>query len=298
MIGRPRQRREPSDAPDASIDDLAIVASRLVDHLRPGRHLARRTGDADEFYDYRAYVSGDPLTRIDWRAAARRDDLLVRRRRHEATMRIALLIDSSASMAFSSIQPTDLPTKLRVAQQFAAAVALVTLRQGDSLAIRTSNCLASPPAVLRGRRAIGEAYSILSEIRSSGEDGAAAMFESLAQDPQKADVVFAVTDAIDSIDRLAAAMHAVASRGAEIMMIQIAAPDELAPLPRGLGLRDPEQRGASVVRNARPDDAAAMMADHVDAVRRSVQAHRGRHALHVTSNAPIDTLRAVLGVRR
>ena len=298
MIGRPRQRRESSDAPDASIDDLAIAASRLVDHLRPGRHLARRTGDADEFYDYRAYASGDPLSRIDWRAAARRDDLLVRRRRHEATMRVALLVDSSASMAFSSIQPSDLPTKMRVAQQFAAAVALVTLRQGDSLTIRTSESRASSPSVLRGRRAIGEAYSILSEIRSAGDDGAAAMFESLAQDPQKADVVFAVTDAIDDVDRLAAAMHAVASRGAEIVLIQIASPDELAPMPRGLALRDPEQRGASVVSHARPSDAAAMMADHIDVVRRSVQAHRGRHALHVTSKSPIDTLRAVLGVRR
>lgn len=46
----------------------------------------------------RPYIPGDPISRIDWRAYGRTDQLLIRETRLQASARVRLLIDARASM--------------------------------------------------------------------------------------------------------------------------------------------------------------------------------------------------------
>lgn len=63
-----------------------------------GDRLGRTTGSSLEFQDRRAYVAGDDVRHIDWRAYARTDQLMVRQYREEILPRLDLLVDCSLSM--------------------------------------------------------------------------------------------------------------------------------------------------------------------------------------------------------
>lgn len=63
-----------------------------------GEHIARSSGASLEFQDRRAYQPGDDLRRLDWRALARTDQLLVKLHRAEVAPRLDLACDLSRSM--------------------------------------------------------------------------------------------------------------------------------------------------------------------------------------------------------
>ena len=56
-------------------------------------------GSSVEFQDRRAFLPGDDLRRLDWRAYARTDRMLLRQHREEVTPVLELLVDDSRSMA-------------------------------------------------------------------------------------------------------------------------------------------------------------------------------------------------------
>jgi len=64
-----------------------------------GEQLGKGTGASLEFEDRRAYVPGDDVRHLDWRAFARTDSLQVRVYREEIVPQLDLLVDASASMA-------------------------------------------------------------------------------------------------------------------------------------------------------------------------------------------------------
>ncbi len=65
---------------------------------RAGGALGRAPGSSLEFEDRRAYVAGDDVRHVDWRALARTDQVVVRQHREEVTPVLELLVDDSASM--------------------------------------------------------------------------------------------------------------------------------------------------------------------------------------------------------
>src|SRR6185295_13829372 len=107
----------------------------------------RRAGGGTEMIDTRPYVLGDDPRRVAWAAYARLERLLVRLVADEAPLRLALLVDTSASMAFGS------PSKLRQAARIAAGLATVALSGEDRFA------------------AIGTTSGAISEVRASGGRG-------------------------------------------------------------------------------------------------------------------------------
>lgn len=63
-----------------------------------GTHKGRGTGASVEFQDHRDYLPGDDVRKLDWRAFARTDKLLVKRYREEVQPTLELLVDCSRSM--------------------------------------------------------------------------------------------------------------------------------------------------------------------------------------------------------
>jgi uncharacterized protein (DUF58 family) len=78
-------------------------AERLENTLRPletqptaGNQVARAKGDGIEFADVRAFVPGDRVRRINWRASARRRALFVNEAHPERNADVVLFLDSFA----------------------------------------------------------------------------------------------------------------------------------------------------------------------------------------------------------
>ena len=63
-----------------------------------GRHPSPYRGSSVEFAEYRKYVPGDDLRRLDWRAYGRSDRFYVKEFEADTNLRCCLVLDSKTSM--------------------------------------------------------------------------------------------------------------------------------------------------------------------------------------------------------
>src|SRR5947208_16543283 len=100
----------PDRHPRAFLD--AQVLSRLANvplfSRRPmqgnvsGRHTSLHRGASVEFAEYRKYVPGDDLRRLDWRAYGRSDRFYVKKFEAYTKLGLSVVLDTSCSMGFCS----------------------------------------------------------------------------------------------------------------------------------------------------------------------------------------------------
>ena len=55
------------------VPDLLVEARRIVNTVIAGWHGRRRRGIGENFWQFRPYVEGEAIARIDWRRSARDD---------------------------------------------------------------------------------------------------------------------------------------------------------------------------------------------------------------------------------
>jgi uncharacterized protein (DUF58 family) len=116
------------------VRSLSLRARIIVEGLIAGLHKSPYHGFSAEFLEHRQYQQGDAAKSIDWRAFARTDRAVVRLFEDETNLYARILVDKSASMAFSSAQQM---TKFEYARTLAAALALILIRQRDAVGLVT-----------------------------------------------------------------------------------------------------------------------------------------------------------------
>jgi uncharacterized protein (DUF58 family) len=92
-----------------------------------GRSAVRTRGHGTEFDSLRAYVEGDDVRSIDWRATARRQSVVVRTWQPERDRRIILVLDTSRT---SAARVADMP-RLDAEMDAALLLAALASRAGD-----------------------------------------------------------------------------------------------------------------------------------------------------------------------
>jgi uncharacterized protein (DUF58 family) len=109
-------------------DSRKHLPSRLA-RLREldGRTSVMLRGQGTEFDSLREYVRGDDLRSIDWRATARRNDLVVRTWRPERDRRVVIVIDSGRTSAAR----IDNEPRIDTAYESALLLAALASRAGD-----------------------------------------------------------------------------------------------------------------------------------------------------------------------
>lgn len=113
----------------AALARRELIVRRPLVGARHGVHRSLRPGVGRDFRDYRAYVPGDDPRRLDWRAAARSQRLVVRQTESEDELDLALVLDGSGGMGYGEGETN----KWRRAGTMAAALASLALRQGDRM---------------------------------------------------------------------------------------------------------------------------------------------------------------------
>ena len=116
------------------LPSLELRARYLMDGFIMGMHRSPQKGFSVEFAEYRPYQLGDDLRRIDWRLYGRSDRLNVKEYEQETQLRVFLVLDTSASMAYAS-RPEAWLTKIDFARTLLAAVGLLALRQCDAFGL-------------------------------------------------------------------------------------------------------------------------------------------------------------------
>jgi len=117
----------------ARIKDLEMVARYVVDGFINGLHRAPHFGASIDFAEHRGYVAGDDIRRVDWKLYARTDRYFVKQYEADTNANLAVLLDVSRSMAFSSHEVS----KLQYGSILAACLAYLSHKQRDRVGITT-----------------------------------------------------------------------------------------------------------------------------------------------------------------
>jgi len=126
----------PSDAHRGLLDPAALARlSRLTVQARSpmlgtmtGLHRSATRGSSVEFAEYRKYAPGDDIRHVDWRVYARTDRFYMKEFEADTNLRAWLLVDASASMAFTSRHGC----RFDQARRLAASLAWLLVQQGDA----------------------------------------------------------------------------------------------------------------------------------------------------------------------
>lgn len=86
----------------AGLSHLDLVAKTVVDGFVAGLHRSPDFGFSQEFAEYRAYTPGDDLRHVDWNVFARTERAYLKRYRGETNSQLTLMLDTSASMGYTS----------------------------------------------------------------------------------------------------------------------------------------------------------------------------------------------------
>lgn len=115
----------------ALVPDCMVEARRLANTVIAGWHGRRKRGIGENFWQFRPYVDGESLSRIDWRRSARDDHTYVRDREWEAAHTVWVWADLSPSMMYgSTLAPVSKESRALVLM---LALAEILARSGERI---------------------------------------------------------------------------------------------------------------------------------------------------------------------
>lgn len=97
-----------------------------------GKHASPHRGSSVEFAEYRKYVPGDDIRRLDWRAYGRTDRYYVKEFEADTNLRCCVVLDTSGSMGFAS---KGMMTKIDYGRRIAATMGYLAAQQGDAVGL-------------------------------------------------------------------------------------------------------------------------------------------------------------------
>ena len=203
---------------------LELRARAVVEGVLAGLHKSPYKGQSVEFLQHREYVRGDDLRRVDWKVWARQDRLYVKEFEEETNLRLALLVDASASMDYGS-GPL---SKYDCAATLAASLAWLALSHGDAAgcAVFDDKVRASVPA----RTKKSQLTSVV-EVLETPRDGRPTAFlpvlRGLAETLPRRGLVVLVSDLLGDREGVFQGLQLLRKRGHDIVVLHVMDDDEL-----------------------------------------------------------------------
>ena len=216
----------------SSIGGMDFVSRMVVDGTMSGIHRASHKGGCSEFEDHRPYVDGDELRHIDWRLFARRDRYYVKQFRDETNLQAWIVVDTSGSMQFgmSTI------SKFDYARTAAACLARLLLKQRDSVGLSMQGQGRS--IFLPAQPRSSHFQSLLQRLVKTQPEGAVgveASLDTLSHRIKRRGLVLVFSDCFCDVDPLVTRLKNLRSRGNDVIVFQIVAPEEVTFDLRGDG---------------------------------------------------------------
>jgi uncharacterized protein (DUF58 family) len=211
------------------LDRLDVRSRKMLRGTMQGERRSKKRGQSVEFADYRPYVVGDDLRRIDWNLYARLDKLFLRLFMEEEDLSVTVAVDASASMRYGD------PEKLLYARRLAAALGYLALVHHNRVNLyRFGTGPLQLLEDLRGRRPIPRMLRFLDDepAGSTGEDPAGGSLEQSMRDlairQRRSGVVIVISDLLDKGD-LADSLRYLADPRYDAYVLQVLSPVEVDP---------------------------------------------------------------------
>ena len=228
------------------LDRLALAASQVRMGTIKGERRSTKRGASIEFADYRDYVRGDDLRRVDWNVYARLERPYIKLLEEEEDLAVHLLVDVSQSMDYGAADPDGAAegdqNKFRFTQRLAAALAYIALAAGDRLtvAVLRGDAPAAQFGPARGRGHTLRLLKFLEELAPGGSTNLDAALRSYALSARRPGLLFLLSD-LFSPAGYRSGLSQLQGRGYEVAVLHVLSPDELdPPLAGDLRLIDAE----------------------------------------------------------
>ena len=211
-----------TDAFLARLDALRLAMRGRALGGAGGSRRSRQTGSSAEFSDYREYIPGDDIRRLDWNALARFDRLYMKLFMEEQESQVTILLDASASME----------AKWSAARSAAEAVVYLALTGGDRLRLhmlKDGRAIRSPQ--FSGRAAFAKLNTFLDSCVPDGKEGTLTGAVKHAEGLKKG-LCFLITDGYTE-DALKETLDYLRYMRQETAVIQVLSGGELRPEMEG-----------------------------------------------------------------
>lgn len=210
----------------SQLGGMELIAREVVEGFLMGLHRSPHRGFSAEFAELRAYQAGDDLRYIDWRMYGRSDRFYVKQFEEETNLRAHILLDVSDSMGWSS-DPAALPTKLWYAKHLAASLALILLRQGDSVGFAAFHDRVVERVHARGgRRQWNELVRRLRPLEAKGGTSAESALRDVAVRLRRRGLVILISDLLVAPEETRTALQFLRHRGHEVLVFHLVDPGE------------------------------------------------------------------------
>ena len=111
------------------VEALQVILKNNLAGLFGGNHQSKTYGSSCEFADYRDYIPGDDISKLDWNSYARFDKLYLKLFLDERQVHTRIYIDASRSMDYGKGK------KAEMALQIAATLAYLSICEMDKVSI-------------------------------------------------------------------------------------------------------------------------------------------------------------------
>jgi uncharacterized protein (DUF58 family) len=171
--------------------NLPLLARFPMEGSVSGHHKSPHRGSSVEFAEYRNYVPGDDIRRLDWRVFARTDRFYLKEFEAETNLRCYLVLDCSGSMKFG----TSGESKIEYGKRLIATLAYLTAHQGDAVGLM---CAAEKTLVeIPPKRNPAHLKTLLETLENAeprGETGLIPVLHELAEKVRRRALVIIVSD--------------------------------------------------------------------------------------------------------
>ncbi len=213
------------------LEQLTLVAERVRVGVMKGDRRSSKRGTSIEFADYRNYVKGDDLRRLDWNVYARLERPFIKLLEEEEDLAVHLLLDASASMNWpDNEQPTNQPTnKLAYGLRLAGALGHIALTAGDLLSVTLlGNSGDRSWGPFRGAQHSLHLLQFLQTVTAVGPTNLNLSLRNYALRGRRPGLLFVISDLL-SPDGYQQGVAALQARGYEVGLLHLLSPDEVNP---------------------------------------------------------------------
>lgn len=279
---------------DAFFSRLETCALNLRSDLSGffgGKHLVKTYGQTVEFADYREYMLGDDIRRIDWNLYSRFEKYFLKLFTDERQMHTQIFLDCSGSMGRFDEK------KAAYATATAAAIGFLSVHNMDKVSFKLmrESGAEDPFGVLVGKRAFFRAVAGLENIEFDGETDIAASVT--GSECGTADGLTVIISDFMTDSNWKKAVDYLIYKKRQVLLMQILTPEEIDPSYSGnLNLLDSEAADQFDDRNLRLKITSGMLSAYGEALHDFVAgikdfcSSRGAGFITVNSGQPIERM--------
>lgn len=277
---------------DAFFSRLETCALNLKSSLTGffgGKHLVKTYGQTVEFADYREYMLGDDIRRIDWNLYSRFEKYFLKLFTDERQMHTQIFLDCSASMGSAD------RNKANYAIAVAATFGFLSVHNMDKVSFKLmrGETVEDPFGTLVGKKSFFGAISALEDAEFSGDTDIAAAVTG-CETGSRDGLSVIISDFYTESDWKKAVDY-LRYKGRQVMLVQIVTPEESDPLYSGhIHLVDTESEDLMDDRNMRLKITRGMLQAYTEAMQdfqediRSFCVSRDSDFVTLNTRDPID----------